>query len=55
LMRLAWDFVGSEFGNRHHQYEKFYGGASFIIKQNMLRSYDMDRATSLVDAALDMD
>ncbi|TGR94867.1 4-hydroxyphenylacetate 3-hydroxylase C-terminal domain-containing protein, partial [Mesorhizobium sp. M1C.F.Ca.ET.188.01.1.1] len=40
LMRLAWDFVGSEFGNRHQQYEKFYGGASFIVKQNMLRSYD---------------
>ncbi|MER2534481.1 MAG: 4-hydroxyphenylacetate 3-hydroxylase C-terminal domain-containing protein, partial [Rhizobiaceae bacterium] len=43
---------GSEFGNRHHQYEKFYGGASFIVKQNMLRSYDMARATGLVDKAL---
>lgn len=52
LMRLAWDFVGSEFGNRHHQYEKFYGGASFIVKQNMLRSYDLKRATGLVDKAL---
>lgn len=52
LMRLAWDFIGSEFGNRHHQYEKFYGGASFIVKQNMLRSYDMARATGLVDKAL---
>jgi 4-hydroxyphenylacetate 3-monooxygenase len=55
LMRLAWDFIGSEFGNRHHQYEKFYGGASFIVKQNMLRSYDMERATALVDAALSLD
>jgi 4-hydroxyphenylacetate 3-monooxygenase len=55
LMRLAWDFIGSEFGNRHHQYEKFYGGASFIVKQNMLRSYDMNRATALVDAALSME
>lgn len=55
LMRLAWDFIGSEFGNRHQQYEKFYGGASFIVKQNMLRSYDMKRATSLVDAALRLD
>jgi 4-hydroxyphenylacetate 3-monooxygenase len=25
-MRVAWDFLGSEFGNRHAQYEKFYGG-----------------------------
>jgi 4-hydroxyphenylacetate 3-monooxygenase len=52
LMRLAWDFIGSEFGSRHQQYEKFYGGASFIVKQNMFRSYDIGRAKSLVDDAL---
>ena len=52
LMRLAWDFIGTEFAGRHQQYEKFYGGASFLVKQNMLRSYDMKRATKLVDAAL---
>lgn len=51
-MRLLWDFIGSEFGSRHQQYEKFYGGASFIVKQNMFRSYDFKRATALVDAAL---
>jgi 4-hydroxyphenylacetate 3-monooxygenase len=52
LMRLAWDFIGSEFGNRHQQYEKFYGGASFLIKQNMYRAYDFSRAKGLVDKAL---
>jgi 4-hydroxyphenylacetate 3-monooxygenase len=52
LMRLAWDFVGSEFGSRHQQYEKFYGGASFIVKQNVYRNFDFKRATALVDAAL---
>jgi 4-hydroxyphenylacetate 3-monooxygenase len=52
LMRLLWDFIGSEFGSRHQQYEKFYGGASFIVKQNMYRNYDFKRATTLVDAAL---
>jgi 4-hydroxyphenylacetate 3-monooxygenase len=52
LMRLAWDFIGSEFGNRHQQYEKFYGGASFLVKQNMYRAYDFSRATGLVDKAL---
>jgi 4-hydroxyphenylacetate 3-monooxygenase len=52
LMRLAWDFIGSEFGSRHAQYEKFYGGASFIVKQNVNRCYDYERATALVDAAL---
>jgi 4-hydroxyphenylacetate 3-monooxygenase len=52
LMRLAWDFIGSEFGSRHQQYEKFYGGASFLVKQNVNRFYDYRRATELVDAAL---
>ncbi|QDM20784.1 4-hydroxyphenylacetate 3-hydroxylase [Tardiphaga sp. vice154] len=52
LMRLAWDFIGTEFGNRHQQYEKFYGGASFIVKMNMFRAYDFKRAGALVDRAL---
>jgi 4-hydroxyphenylacetate 3-monooxygenase len=52
VMRMAWDFIGSEFGSRHQQYEKFYGGASFIVKQNVYRGYDFKGATKLVDAAL---
>ncbi|MGD9945373.1 MAG: 4-hydroxyphenylacetate 3-hydroxylase family protein [Burkholderiaceae bacterium] len=52
LMRMAWDFIGTEFGTRSQQYEKFYGGASFLVKQNMYRAYDFDRATAMVDAAL---
>jgi 4-hydroxyphenylacetate 3-monooxygenase len=52
LMRLLWDFIGTEFGGRHHQYEKFYGGGTFAVKQNINRLYDFKRATALVDAAL---
>ena len=52
LMRMAWDFIGTEFGSRHQQYEKFYGGASFVVKQNVYRNYDFKRAPPLVDAAL---
>jgi 4-hydroxyphenylacetate 3-monooxygenase len=52
LMRLLWDFLGSEFGSRHQQYEKFYGGASFLVKQNVYRNFDFKRAGALVDAAL---
>jgi 4-hydroxyphenylacetate 3-monooxygenase len=52
VLRMAWDFLGSEFGNRHAQYEKFYGGASFLIKQNVNRFFDYKRATAMVDAAL---
>ena len=55
LMRLAWDFIGTEFGNRHQQYEKFYGGASYLVKTNMYRAYDFKRAGGLVDAALGLD
>jgi len=36
----------------HQQYEKFYGGASFVVKQNVYRTYDFKRATAMVDAAL---
>lgn len=52
LLKMAWDMIGSEFAGRHQQYEKFYGGASFLVKQNMYRNYDFARATGLVDAAL---
>ena len=51
LLRLIRDFIGSEFGSRHQQYEKFYGGASFLVKQNVFRNYDFKRATALVDQA----
>ena len=52
LVRMLWDFVGTEFGSRHQQYEKFYGGSSFLVKQNVYRNYDFKRATALVDKAL---
>jgi 4-hydroxyphenylacetate 3-monooxygenase len=54
LMRLAWDFIGTEFGNRHQQYEKFYGGASHLVKMNMYRAYDFARAGRMVDEALNL-
>jgi 4-hydroxyphenylacetate 3-monooxygenase len=54
LVRLLWDFIGTEFGSRHAQYEKFYGGSSFIVKQNVYRNFDFKRATGLVDAALNL-
>jgi len=54
LMRLIWDFLGTEFGSRHAQYEKFYGGASFVVKQNVYRNFDWKHATSLVDRALNL-
>jgi 4-hydroxyphenylacetate 3-monooxygenase len=37
LDTLAWDLIGSEFAGRHLQYEKFYAGASFIIRNHNFR------------------
>ncbi len=54
LMRLIWDFLGTEFGSRHAQYEKFYGGASFLVKQSVYRNFDWKHATALVDRALNL-
>ncbi len=30
LMRLAWDYLGSDFAGRHTQYERFYAGPQFV-------------------------
>jgi 4-hydroxyphenylacetate 3-monooxygenase len=54
LVRLLWDFFGTEFGSRQAQYEKFYGGSSSIVKQNVYRNFDFKRATGLVDKALNL-
>jgi 4-hydroxyphenylacetate 3-monooxygenase len=54
LVRLLWDFIGTEFGSRHAQYEKFYAGSSSTVKQNVYRNFDFKRATALVDAALNL-
>jgi len=49
LFRLAWDMVGSEFAGRHLQYEKFYAGASFIIRNHSFRETDWAAFNKLVD------
>ena len=49
LMRLAWDFVGSEFAGRQQQYEKFYAGASFIIRNHSHRETDWNFFNGIVD------
>src|SRR5438876_12215496 len=54
ILRLVWDFIGTEFAGRHEQYEKFYGGASFLVKQNMSRAYDFAKATAMVERALNL-
>lgn len=52
LLKLVWDAVGSEFASRHAQYEKFYAGAPFIVKNRFMRHYNFDKSDGLVDKAL---
>ena len=51
--KLAWDAVGSEFGSRHHQYEMFYAGATFVTKGHSFRTYDWGKAGGIVQSMLD--
>jgi 4-hydroxyphenylacetate 3-monooxygenase len=52
LYRLAWDLVGSEFANRHHQYEMFYAGAPGVSKAHAVRTYRYNEAVAQVDTFL---
>jgi len=49
LFKLAWDMVGSEFAGRHLQYEKFYAGASFIVRGHAYRETPWDEFHQIVD------
>jgi 4-hydroxyphenylacetate 3-monooxygenase len=49
LFKLAWDMVGSEFAGRHQQYEKFYAGASFIIRNHSFRETDWAAFNKIVE------
>jgi 4-hydroxyphenylacetate 3-monooxygenase len=49
LFRLAWDATGSEFASRHLQYEMFYGGANHVTSGHAFRTFDWDRATTMID------
>ncbi|MFP6728296.1 MAG: 4-hydroxyphenylacetate 3-hydroxylase C-terminal domain-containing protein, partial [Alphaproteobacteria bacterium] len=52
LFRLAWDLVGSEFAGRHQQYEKFYAGASFIVRGHSFRETPWGELDRIVDNLL---
>ena len=52
LFKLAWDAIGSEFASRHIQFELFYAGAGYVVRNNSYRTYDWQRATGMVDGLL---
>jgi 4-hydroxyphenylacetate 3-monooxygenase len=49
LYKLAWDLIGSEFAGRHLQYEKFYAGASFIVRNHSFREAPWAHFNAVVD------
>jgi 4-hydroxyphenylacetate 3-monooxygenase len=49
LYKLAWDLIGSEFAGRHLQYEKFYAGASFIVRNHNFREAPWDQYHKVVE------
>ena len=52
LFKLAWDAIGSEFGSRHLQYEMFYSGAQFAVRNHSFRTYDWGKSIDMVDRFL---
>jgi 4-hydroxyphenylacetate 3-monooxygenase len=52
LFRLAWDLLGSEFAARHGQYEKFYAGPSFVVRDHSYRECDWGYFNGIVDGLL---
>jgi 4-hydroxyphenylacetate 3-monooxygenase len=49
LFKLVWDLVGSEFAGRHLQYERFFGGATFIQRANSYREAPWGMFDGIVD------
>ncbi|OKO84421.1 4-hydroxyphenylacetate 3-monooxygenase [Bradyrhizobium sp. NAS80.1] len=53
FFKLAWDAIGSEFGSRHHQYEIFYSGPTFVTRGHAFKAFDWDGAKGLVASLMD--
>jgi 4-hydroxyphenylacetate 3-monooxygenase len=49
LLKLARDMVRSEFAGRHQQYEKFYAGAPFVIRNHSYRETDRPAFGKIVE------
>jgi 4-hydroxyphenylacetate 3-monooxygenase len=52
LFKLVWELVGSEFAGRHQQYEKFYAGASFIVRDHSYREAPWNEFHRIADDLL---
>src|SRR5712691_4150373 len=49
LLKLIWDFIGTEYGGRQLQYEMFYSAAQPVVNRRLYRAYDWGAAKAMVD------
>ena len=52
LVKLVWDFVGTEFAGRQLQYEMFYSASQPVVSRRMFAAYDWQAAKAMVDRCL---
>jgi 4-hydroxyphenylacetate 3-monooxygenase len=52
LLKLVWDFVGTEFAGRQLQYEMFYSASQPVVNTRAFRAYDWDHARAMVERCL---
>jgi 4-hydroxyphenylacetate 3-monooxygenase len=52
LMKLAWDYLGSDFAGRHTQYEKFYAGPQFVHASYNFGNCPWNERKAQVDALM---
>ena len=52
LLKLMWDFVGTEFAGRQLQYEMFYSAAQHVSDARVFDAWDWEGSLEMVDHAL---
>lgn len=55
LLKLMWDFVGTEFAGRQLQYEMFYSAAQHISDARIFKHFDWQTGLDMVDECLRLD
>lgn len=55
LLKLMWDFVGTEFAGRQLQYEMFYSAAQHISDARVFKHFDWQPGLEMVDECLQME
>lgn len=52
VFKLAWDMLGSEFASRHWQYERFYAGPPYVVRDHSFREAPWQELRDNVDALM---